>query len=78
MGRQRDDHGIAWRGNAILLLDDGESCARISKFLYLNDDMILGWHKSYRQDSWDALAFDGCKGGQSRMKQAQEVAFALG
>jgi hypothetical protein len=23
---QRDDHGIARRANAILLLDDGESC----------------------------------------------------
>ena len=74
MRRQREDHGIARRANAILLLDDGESCARIAKFLYLDDDTIRGWYKSYRQDGWDALAFDGWKGGQSRMKQAQEVA----
>jgi len=40
----------------------------------LDDDTIRGWYKSYRQDGWDALAFDGWKGGQSRMKQAQEVA----
>jgi transposase len=72
--RQREDHGIARRANAILLLDDGESCARIAKFLYLDDDTIRGWYKSYRQDGWDALAFDGWKGGQSRMKQAQEGA----
>jgi transposase len=72
--RQREDHGIARRANAILLLDDAESCARIAKFLYLDDDTIRGWYKSYRQDGWDALAFDGWKGGQSRMKQAQEVA----
>jgi len=72
--RQREDHGIARRANAILLLDDGESCAWIAKFLYLDDDTIRGWYKSYRQDGWDALAFDGWKGGQSRMKQAQEVA----
>jgi len=72
--RQREDHGIARRANAILLLDDGESCARIAKFLYLDDDTIRGWYKSYQQDGWDALAFDGWKGGQSRMKQAQEVA----
>ena len=38
--RQREDHGIARRANAILLLDDGESCARIAKFLYLDDDTI--------------------------------------
>jgi transposase len=72
--RQREDHGIARRANAILLLDDGESCARIAKFLYLDDDTIRGWYKSYLQDGWDALAFDGWKGGRSRMKQAQEVA----
>jgi len=30
--RQREDHGIAGRANAILLLDDGESCARIANF----------------------------------------------
>ena len=72
--RQREDHGIARRANAILLLDDGESCARIAKVLYLDDDTIRGWYKSYRQDGWDALAFDGWKGGQSRMTQAQEVA----
>ena len=54
--------------------EDGESCARIAKFLYLDDDTIRGWYKSYRQDGWDALARDGYKGGQSRMKQAQEVA----
>jgi hypothetical protein len=71
--RQREDHGIACRANAILLPDDGESCARIAKFLYLDDDTIRGWHKTYLQDGWDALAFDGWKGGQSRMTQAQEV-----
>jgi transposase len=72
--RQHEDHGIARRANAFWLLDDGESCARIAKFLYLDDDTIRGWHKTYLQDGWDALAFDGWKGGQSRMTQAQEVA----
>ena len=71
---QREDHGIARRANAILLLDDGESCARIAKVLYLDDDTILGWYKSYQQDGWDALALDSWKGGQSRMTQAQEAA----
>ena len=72
--RQREDHGIARRANAILLLDDGKSCQEISNFLYLDDDTIRGWYKSYRQDGWDALAFDGWKGSQSRMTQAQEAA----
>jgi transposase len=72
--RQREDNGIARRANAILLLDDGKSCQEISDFLYLDDDTIRGWHKTYLQDGWDALAYDGWKGGQSGMTQVQEVA----
>ena len=71
--RQCYDHGIARRANAILLFDDGKSCQEISVFLYLDDDTLRGWHKTYLQDGWDALAFVGRKGGQSRMSQAQEV-----
>ena len=40
--RQREDHGIARRANAVLLLDDGESCDLIAKVLYLNDDTVRG------------------------------------
>jgi len=72
--RQREDHGIARRANAILLLDDGESCIRIAKFLYLDDDTIRGWYKAYRQDGWEVLALDSWQGGQSRMTPAQEIA----
>ena len=61
--RQREDHGIARRANALLLLDDGKTCVQIAEFLYLDDDTIRGWYKAYRQDGWDALAFDGWKGG---------------
>ena len=63
--RQREDHGIARRANAILLLDDGESCGRIAKFLYLDDDTIRGWHKTYLQDGWDALAYDALRANKS-------------
>ena len=70
---QREDHGIARRANAILLLDDGESCSQIAKFLYLDDDTIRGWHKSYRDGGWDAVSVDGWKGGQSRMTSVQEA-----
>lgn len=72
--RHREDHGIARRANALLLLDDGESCAQIAKFLYLDDDTIRGWYKSYRRGGWDFVSVDGWKGGQSHMSQAQEAA----
>ena len=52
----REDHGIARRANAILLLDDGESCVQIAKFLYLDDDTIRGWHNTYRKGGWDVLS----------------------
>jgi len=41
------------------LLDDGKPCQVIAEFLYLDDDTIRGWHKTYRESAWDALAFDG-------------------
>lgn len=38
----REDHGVARRANAILLLDDGKSCQAIAEFLYLDDDTPFG------------------------------------
>ncbi len=74
--RAREDHGIARRANAILLLDDGKSCARIAAFLYLDDDTIRTWHKIFRRDGWEVLAQDGWRGGKSRLTQDQETALA--
>jgi transposase len=63
--RQREDHGIARRENALLLLDDAESCAQIAKFLYLYDDTIRGWYKAFQKTGWDALALDGWGGSRA-------------
>ena len=38
--------------------------------IYLDDDTIRGWHKTYREGGWDALSTDSWKGGQSRMTPA--------
>ncbi len=70
---QREDHGVARRANAILLLDDGKSRQAIAEFLYLDDDTIRGWYKTCREAGWDALCVDGWKGGQARMTSAQET-----
>ena len=69
----REDHGIARRANAILLLDGGKSCQAIADFRYLDDDTIRGWYKTYREAGWEALSIDGWKGGQARMTSAQEA-----
>ena len=71
--RQRGDHGIARRANALLLLDDGKFRAEIAGVLYLDDDTVRGWRKQYLAEGWDAVAHDGWKGGQSRMTGAQEA-----
>ena len=61
--RQREDHGVARRANALLLLDDGKSCVEIAQVLYLDDATVRGWHKQYVAEGWDAVAYDGWKGG---------------
>ena len=47
--RQREDHGVALRANALLLLDTGMSCVQIAKVLFLDDDTVRSWHK---QNIW--------------------------
>ena len=75
--RQREDHGVARRANAILLLDDGESCVQIARFLYLDDDTIRGWYKTYREAGWEALSVDGWKGGQPACQIAHSFLFLI-
>jgi len=70
---QREEHGVARRANAILLLDDGESCQTIAKFLYLDDDTIRTWHKQYMSGGFDGLFTFDWRGGTSRMSAAEEA-----
>ncbi len=51
-----EDHGIARRCNALLLLDDGWSCERASQVLYLDDDTIRTWYKKYAEGGFDLMA----------------------
>ena len=53
--RQREDHGVARRANALLLLDDGMSCSQIAKVLFLDDDTVRSWHKQYLAEDWEAV-----------------------
>ena len=70
---QREDHGVARRANALLLLDEGKSCVEVARVLYLDDDTVRGWYKQYLAEGWESVAYDGWKGGQSRMSAAQEA-----
>ena len=68
------DHGIARRANAILLLDDGESCARIAKCLYLDDDTVRQWYKRFESGGFDELATFGRKGSTGHLSRTREEA----
>lgn len=72
--RPSEDHGVARRANAILLLDDGLSCVQIGKVLYLDDDSIRNWHKHYQSGGWDELEMFDWKGGKPYLSATQEVA----
>lgn len=72
--RQREDHGVARRANALLLLDDGMSCVQVGRVLFIDDDTVRGWYKQYLAEGWEAVAYDGWLGGQSRMMAGEEAA----
>lgn len=71
---QTEEHGIARRANALLLLDDGKSCAQVAEALYLDDDTVRRWYKQYQTGGWDFVVINDWQGGQSRMISAQEDA----
>ena len=54
---------LARRANALVLLDDGMSCAAIAKVLLLDDDTIRTWWRLYREDGIGGLASFGYEGG---------------
>ena len=58
-----EDHGIARRANAILLLDDGLSHAKVAEVLYLSEGTIREWHKRFRDGGFDELSTFDWQGG---------------
>ena len=49
--------------------------SKLRRFCFLDDDTVRSWHKQYLAEDWDAVAYDGWKGGQSRMTTAQAGEF---
>ena len=71
------EHRLARRANAILLLDDGLSCERVAKVLYLDDDTVRGWRKLYDERGIAGLEQFDAGGSSSRLSTAQEEAQRL-
>ena len=68
------EHRIARRANAILLLDDGLSCERVAKVLYLDDDTVRNWRKLYDERGIYGLEQFDAGGSASRLSTVQEEA----
>jgi transposase len=67
-------HRLARRTNAILLLNDGWSCAEVAKALYVDDDTVRDWHKLYSADGVEGLKRHEAGGSSSHLSAAQEEA----
>ena len=65
-------HRLARRANALVLLDDGMSCAAIAKVLLLDDDTVRTWHRLYQEDGIEGLASFGHEGSACRLSDEQQ------
>ena len=52
-------HRLARRANALVLIDDGWSCARVASALFLDDDTIRRWHALFLEDGLEGLTVSG-------------------
>ena len=43
-------HRLSRRANALVLLDDGMTCAAVAKVLLLDDDTVRTWRLLYEED----------------------------
>ena len=73
MRRQSEEHGVARRANAILLLDDGWNYEQIASALYISADTIRNWRKHFDNGGFDELVMFDWQGGQSRLTRVEEA-----
>lgn len=65
-------HRLARRANALVLLDDGMSCATVGKVLLLDDDTIRNWYELYQEDGIEGLTDFGHEGSACRLTAEQQ------
>ena len=71
--RLERDHCLADRIKTILLLDDGLSYSHIAKVLFLDDQTIRNYEKTYSQYGISKLLKTSYKGGESKLSPKQEA-----
>jgi transposase len=71
-----EEHRIARRANAIILLDKGWSCSRVATALLLDDDTVRSWHKAYESQGLEGLRHFGHEGSACRLSEEQQSALS--
>ena len=69
-----EEHRVARRANAVVLLDRGWSCERVAAALLLDDDTVRDWHRAYERGGVEGLKSFGHEGGSSRLTDEQAIA----
>ena len=73
------EHRLARRANALVLLDAGWSCEKVTQALFLDDDTMRKWHGMFLQDGFYWLA--AFRSGRQRLpdeRRATSEAEGLG
>jgi transposase len=65
-------HRLGRRANALLLLDAGWSCERVSAALFLDDDTIRKWHGMFIEIGFDGLLHFEAGGSVCRLSGGQQ------
>ncbi len=65
-------HRLGRRANALVLLDDGWSCAEIAKVLFVDDDTVRSWFRLFEEDGIEGLAWFGHEGSACQLSCAQQ------
>jgi transposase len=66
------EHRLGRRANALLLLNNGMSCAAVAKVLFIDDDTVRTWHRLYEEDGIEGLAGFGYEGSACRLSPKQQ------
>lgn len=66
-------HRLSRRANALVLLDDGMTCAAVAKVLLLDDDTVRTWRLLYEEDGIDGLVSFGYEGSACRLDDEQQA-----
>ena len=65
-------HRLARRANALVLLDDGQSCEQVAQVLLLDDDTIRRWHGAFAEGGRKALMRFEAGGSACILSDAQQ------